>query len=332
MTEPAALMRLQELDLELLKHASTLSAMPQRKRLQTIELASRKVAAERKGSVGQRKGAQPDVPEAEEPLGHYRAKTAEVQAEADAGEHTHREISSFEQQLTSLAKRIEKSEFTLGPLRERLERLERAERNARLTAERLEAERATTQAELEEASRDLRARIVTLSREREQVAAELPAALLERYEAARKRFKGLGVERLSGNVPSVCRVTLQPIALHALAHQEIRRVQARHVPDHAQHRAVHAAVALHLHAAALQLRNQRADALLARLGLHDDDHIRTLSSFPSLRPAITKKEAPAALRRKPLHSVRIHARNGCFTRCGRFLVRRKSRSQNSYSC
>ena len=29
MTEPAALMRLQELDLELLKHASTLSAMPQ---------------------------------------------------------------------------------------------------------------------------------------------------------------------------------------------------------------------------------------------------------------------------------------------------------------
>ena len=222
MTEPAALMRLQELDLELLKHASTLSAMPQRKRLQTIELASRKVASKLKGIVGQRKDAQTDVTEAEEALGHYRAKTAEVQAEADAGEHTHREISSFEQQLTSLAKRIEKSEFTLGPLRERLERLERAERNARLTADRLEAERATTQSELEEASRDLRARIVTLSREREQVAAELPAALLERYEAARKRFKGLGVERLRGNVPSVCRVKLQPSQFHDLAqHGEI---------------------------------------------------------------------------------------------------------------
>ncbi len=222
MTEPAALMRLQELDLELLKHASTLSAMPQRKRLQTIELASRKVASELKGIVGQRKDAQTDVSEAEEALAHYRAKTAEVQAEADAGEHTHREISSFEQQLTSLAKRIEKSEFTLGPLRERLERLERAERNARLTADRLEAERATTQAELEEASRDLRAQIVALSHEREQVAAELPTALLERYEAARKRFKGLGVERLRGNVPSVCRVSLQPSQFHDLAqHGEI---------------------------------------------------------------------------------------------------------------
>ena len=217
MTQPDALTRLQELDLELLKHASTLSAMPQRKRLATIELAARKVASELKGIVGQRKDAQTDVTDAEEALAHYRAKTAEVQAAADAGEHTHREISSFEQQLTSLAKRIEKSEFTLGPLRERLGRLERAEKNARLTAERLEAERAATQADLEEASRDLRGKIVTLSRERERVAGELPADLLERYEAARKRFKGLAVERLHGNVPSVCRVKLQPSQFHDLA-------------------------------------------------------------------------------------------------------------------
>lgn len=217
MTQPAALMRLQELDLELLKHASTLSAMPQRKRLATIELAARKVASELKGIVGQRKDAETDVADAEEALAHYRAKTAEVQAAADAGEHTHREISSFEQQLTSLAKRIEKSEFTLGPLREHLERLERAEKNARLMAERLEAERTSTQADLEDATRELRARIVELSRERDEVAGELSAELLKRYEVARKRFKGLAVERLRGNVPSVCRVSLQPSQFHDLA-------------------------------------------------------------------------------------------------------------------
>ena len=217
MTQPDALLRLQELDLELLKHASTLSAMPQRKRLATIELAARKVASELKGIVGQRKDAETDVADAEGALAHYRAKTAEVQAAADAGEHTHREISSFEQQLTSLAKRIEKSEFTLGPLRERLERLERAEKNARLMAERLEAERTSTQADLEDATRELRARIVELSRERDEVAGELSAELLERYEVARKRFKGLAVERLRGNVPSVCRVSLQPSQFHDLA-------------------------------------------------------------------------------------------------------------------
>ena len=217
MTVADTLVRLQEVDLELLKHASTLSAMPQRKRLQTIELATRKVATELKGIVGQRKDAETEIADAEEALAHYREKTVEVQAAADAGEHTHREIRDFEQQLTSLAKRIEKSEYTLRPLHEQLERLERAEKNARATAERLEAERTATEAALADGSSSLRAEIVRLSRERDDLAGRLAPGLLERYEAARKRFKGLAVERLRGNVPSVCRVKLQPSQFHDLA-------------------------------------------------------------------------------------------------------------------
>lgn len=220
MTVADTLVRLQEVDLELLKHASTLSAMPQRKRLATIELAARKVATELKGIVGQRKDAETDISDAEVALAHYREKTAEVQAAADAGEHTHREIRDFEQQLTSLAKRIEKSEYTLRPLREKLERLERAERNARATAERLEAERAATESALTEGSSSLRAEIVRLSHERDELAGRLEPELLERYEAARKRFKGLAVERLRGNVPSICRVKLQPSSFHDLAQGE----------------------------------------------------------------------------------------------------------------
>lgn len=220
MTVAETLVRLQEVDLELLKHASTLSAMPQRKRLQTIELAARKVATELKGIVGQRKDAETEIADAEEALAHYREKTVEVQAAADAGEHTHREIRDFEQQLTSLAKRIEKSEYTLRPLREQLERLERAERNARATSERLEAERAATEAALADGSSSLRAEIVRLSNERNDLAGRLAPELLERYEVARKRFKGLAVERLHGNVPSVCRVKLQPSQFHDLSQSE----------------------------------------------------------------------------------------------------------------
>ena len=220
MTVADTLVRLQEVDLELLKHASTLSAMPQRKRLQTIELAARKVATELKGIVGQRKDAETEIADAEEALAHYREKTVEVQAAADAGEHTHREIRDFEQQLTSLAKRIEKSEYTLRPLREQLERLERAERNARATSERLEAERTATETALADGSSSLRAEIVRLSHERNDLAGRLAPELLERYEVARKRFKGLAVERLRGNVPSVCRVKLQPSQFHDLSQGE----------------------------------------------------------------------------------------------------------------
>lgn len=218
MTEAASLMRVQELDLELLKCASSLASMPQQARLRTIALAARKVASELTGIVGQRKDAELDLADTRADLEHYREKTAEVQAQADAGEHTHREIRDFEQQLTSLAKRIEKCEFRLGPLSERLERLERAEKNARRTAERLDQERAATEASLSEGSAALRSRIVELTREREGAAAGVSAEHLAAYEKARKRFKGLAVERLAGNVPSVCRVKLQPSQFHDLAH------------------------------------------------------------------------------------------------------------------
>ena len=220
MTEATALMRLQELDLELLKCASSLASMPQQARLKTIGLAARKVASELTGIVGQRKDAELELADTRADLAHYREKTAEVQALADAGGHTHREIRDFEQQLTSLAKRIEKCEFQIGPLTERLERLERAEKNARLTAERLEEERATTESALTEGSKALRSRIVELSRERERAAEGVSPEHLAAYEKARKRFKGLAVERLAGNVPSVCRVKLQPSSFHDLAQGE----------------------------------------------------------------------------------------------------------------
>ena len=217
MTQVDALFRLQELDLGLLKRASALAAMPQQARLKTIDLAAKKVASELKGIVGQRKDAETEVADAEAALSHYHEKTAEVRSAAEGGEHTHREVRSLEQQLTSLAKHIEKAEYSLVPLREKLEKLQLAERNARLMLGRLEGERAATDASLKEESASLRAEIVELSREREQVANRLGADLLERYEVARKRFKGLAVERLHGNVPSVCRVKLQPSLFHDLS-------------------------------------------------------------------------------------------------------------------
>ena len=217
MTETTALLALQDLDLKLLRCASTLASMPQQGRLKTIEAARKKVASELTGIVGQRKDAEMEISDLRQSLAHYHEKTAEVQAAADSGQHTHREISAFEQQLTSLAKHIEKAEYFLGPAQERLERLERAERNARHTAERLEEERTATQRSLDEASASLRAQIVELTHERDRTAAVVSEGHLAAYESARKRFKGLAVERLEGNVPSVCRVKLQPSSFHDIA-------------------------------------------------------------------------------------------------------------------
>lgn len=220
MTEATALIKLQEIDLELLKCASALASMPQQARLKTIALAAKKVKSELTGIVGQRKDVELEIEDVRANLAHYHEKTAEVQAKADAGAYTHREVRDIEQQLTSLAKHIEKAEFTLGPLGEKLERLERAEKNARLTAEKIDREREATEESLARDTSELRSRIVELSRERERVAGKVLPEHLSVYEVARKRFKGLAVERLRGNVPSVCRVKLQPSQFHDLAHGE----------------------------------------------------------------------------------------------------------------
>ena len=218
MTEATALLALQDLDLRLLKLASQLSSMPQQEMLRKIDQLSKRVSSEITRIMGQRKDAQMEIEEIEAALAHYREKTAEVQAEADSGAHTHREVIDLERQLTSLAKHIEKSEFRLGPAREQLRRLEYAEHNAKRTLAETENRRVLVQNSLEKESKGIRSDIVRLSREREAAAAALAPERLAAYESARKRFKGLAVERLVGNVPSVCRVKLQPSQFHDLAH------------------------------------------------------------------------------------------------------------------
>ncbi len=218
MSEATSLAALQDVDVQLLRHASALASMPQQKRLKTIELAKKKVASELSKLVGQRKDAELEIGDLEAALEHYQEKSLEVQAEAQERAHTHRELRDLEAQLTSLAKHEEKASYDLGPARENLEKLQLAEKNARLTAERLVREEAAERASLEEDSADLKAKIVELSHERDRLKAEISPEVLETYEAARKRFKGLAVETLHGNVPSICRVKLQPSLFHDLSH------------------------------------------------------------------------------------------------------------------
>ncbi len=218
MSEAASLVRLQEIDLKLLRYASTLAAMPQQKKMKTIDLAKRKVASELSKIVGQRKDVEIDIADLEEKLNHYQEKTLEVQGSAAAREQNYRNVQDLESQLTSLAKRIEKTEFDLGPLHESLERLRLAEHNARLTADRLDQELANTRSSYEKDSVSIKKQIVELSEERADVVADISPAVMTTYEATRKRFKGLAVERLVGNVPSVCRVKLQPALYHDLTH------------------------------------------------------------------------------------------------------------------
>ncbi|WP_130812095.1 zinc ribbon domain-containing protein [Olsenella sp. Marseille-P4559] len=218
MTEAQALIRLQEIDLDMLRLASTLAAMPQQKKVQAIARARKKVQSELTKILGQRKDLETFIAENQGDLERYRARTEEVKAEAASGSHGYRQIQDYEAHLTGLAKKVEKLEHNRVQLDEDLEKVGRAESNARLTLERLDEEEAAQKKSFEKGSTQIRHRIVTLDEERKGVVAQISARHMSGYEAARKRFKGLAVERLVGNVPSICRVKLQPASFHDLTH------------------------------------------------------------------------------------------------------------------
>lgn len=209
MQEPQALLRLQEIDLELMRLNSKLKAMPQQKKLEAIKVAERKLAKQLKEIVGQRKDAEMELEDNEAAHEKTVNRVNEVQSDAQERARDFRGVRDLEAHLTALAKQLEKLEYRHGVLESNLERVMKAEQNARDLGSRLEQERATQKDSFERATSDIMARVRVLAGERKQVLACITDEVAARYAVAAKRFGGLAVEQLRGNVPSTCRVKLQ---------------------------------------------------------------------------------------------------------------------------
>lgn len=210
MIEYEALLRLQSIDLELIRLNKGLKVLPQQQKLKAIEAAKKKIALEAKRALGQRKDAELDVEEDEKTHARLNEAMQKLRHEAQEGSGDFRQAHNLEAQLSSLAKKIEKIEFTHGEKVVLLERLQKAEKNAGQLLVRLDEEKSSVAASLEREAADIKAQMRKLTEERKRVVANMSPATYTHYEKAFERFGGLAVEKLSGNVPSVCRVKLQP--------------------------------------------------------------------------------------------------------------------------
>ena len=210
MRETEALLRLQDIDLTLMRHKKTLSAMPQMQKVKAAQSARKKLAVQMRQIVGERKDAQMDLEENEASQLRLHEVVEETQAKYETGETGYRDLKNLEEQLTSLAKRIEKREFQHKELVARLEKARKAEANARALDDKLCAEGEALVESLREQTADIERDVRKLSLEREAVLVNISPEVRERYESSVRRFGGLAVERLRGNVPSVCRVTVPP--------------------------------------------------------------------------------------------------------------------------
>lgn len=208
MSEASELLRLQEIDLELMRTKKTAEALPQRQKVAAARAAAKKIAGELTKIVGQRKDLEIELADLDDSKRFFSEKVTEIQD--GTYNQDFRSAQDMEYNLATLAKKIEKCDYDTEHLLPRLETVERAEKNARALAEKLEREEAAQVASFKQAMDKITEQVKALASEHERIVADLPASIVTSYEAARKRFGGVAVETLVGNRPSACRVALQP--------------------------------------------------------------------------------------------------------------------------
>ncbi len=208
MSEQTALLRLQEIDLELMRSKKVASELPQRAKVQAARAAAKKVAGELTKIVGQRKDVEIELNELQSQKDFLESKVTEVQTAVANG--TYHDAQNFEAALSMLAKKLEKVGFDTDRYLEKLETVEKAEKNARALASKIAAEEQAQTDSFKADMDTIKADVEKLAAERSDVLSQISAANLKAYEAAKERFGGIAVETLVGNRPSVCRVALQP--------------------------------------------------------------------------------------------------------------------------
>lgn len=201
------LLSLQDIDIELSRLKGELAELPELKSLAKKRRALATAKEELLKVTAQRKDVETDLEDLAAEEADYRSRVDAAQAKAgDSSDY--RQVQELEIELTNLAKWLDKVAFDQKERTERLNELTAREEQGRAFIRKLEASILKSGEAARAAATDIQTAISENERRRETVARKLPDALKQAYEMASKKFRGLGVERLQGNVPSLCRMTL----------------------------------------------------------------------------------------------------------------------------
>ena len=211
MSAGATLLKLQQIDLELARNKSELANMPELKELASKRKTYVKLKSEMTKLYAHRKDLDIELDD---------LNTTEIQTNnaIEAAKKRHVDGSDLENELATLAKRLDKIEHTRKDVVvAHKEALDRETRAQAIIAKFEEGVKADTKAARTKAA-DLQAQIDAATKERTALAATLPADVLTDYERLLKQFRGLAVESIQGNIPTVCHTALQASSMSDLNH------------------------------------------------------------------------------------------------------------------
>lgn len=207
MSNGANLLSLQELDLELERLRGNLNELPELKTLNRLRKGLAAAKTEMLKVTGQRKDLETDLEDLAKEEAYYREGVDEAQHAA--GESTdYRQVQDLEIELSNLAKALDKVAFDQKDRMTQLEQVLAREKQGETQIKRLEAAIVKSADAVRSAARDIQSAIQNAEDARAKLYDALDDDLKARYDEASAAFKGLAVERLVRDVPTLCRTKL----------------------------------------------------------------------------------------------------------------------------
>ena len=216
MSAGSTLLELQENDLELMRTKEQLQAMPEIASLAKKRKVYLKLKNEATRLFAERKDVESDLEELDNQEQACNEGIDRARREVDMSEY--KQVQELEIQLSNFAKQLDKIAYDRAATQEALKKAKASEAELKAKIEKLEANIVAETKSTRTRAAELQAAIEKSERMHNHLLELVPADLAAAYNKAAKRFNGLAVERLEGNVPSVCRMALQSSSMDDLKH------------------------------------------------------------------------------------------------------------------
>lgn len=215
MSAGSTLLELQEIDLSLARNTHELNSLPEIAELAKKRKAYLKLKSDATKLLAQRKDIESDLKE----LNEQESVCAQDEdaARRDTDSSDYQQVQQLEIRLSTIAKKLDKIQFERAAAEEKLKKARSNEDYLKDYTKKFEASIVEDTKKARAHANSLQHDIDIMNKKRQHLLQTLSDETAAMYIDALKKFKGLAVETLDGNVPSICRTSLQQSSMSDLS-------------------------------------------------------------------------------------------------------------------
>jgi hypothetical protein len=204
----AALLEIQQLDLNIMNLTKQLEALPQRKTILDARSRRQEIKAKQVKILSMKQQCAKKVRSREDEISSLKKKEHGIQAAIEAAGNDFRNVEMRAKELDGICRRLQAVEDELSQLREKLAQIEEVELKAKTALDEVSAtEEAATEAFKAKGS-ELRIKIVGMERQKAALVEAVEPQIVRLYNHTAERQGGVAVGKLEGARCGICRTPI----------------------------------------------------------------------------------------------------------------------------